>query len=90
MPISLKNAPAGTVKDRLAQFRRTIPDEVGYSMQELAALPEINAARPQISRVCQMEAWTLRRTNPVTHRHTDLLVNPKTLAKYAGQTQSKD
>ena len=82
MPVKIGNAQASSVRDRIDAFRHTIPDDVGYTSAELQHLP--GAAFGNERRILghmNDQHWFITRW--VGGRKVKLLVNPKTLKKYA-------
>lgn len=86
MPIKLAECSLKSLKDRVDAFRKTIPDEVGYTVAELTALPAVAGNATAIGVLLRELKWGILLTPPGKRQPTWTLMNPKTLQKYAGKT----
>ncbi len=89
MPRKLTAVLVGSPRERLAAFRATIPNETGYTMDELAGQAAIGLNVGRCRDICSRNHWTVQQWDPASHRLVKMLVNPKALAKYARQAQPK-
>ena len=88
MPIRITNRLRGTIESRVDSFRRTFPRGSGYSIAELAALPEVGGSYSQIAAVIARRRWGILYQRGEGHRTAlILLVNPKDLKKYADESE---
>jgi len=87
MPIKINNIVSGSPRTRVDAFRKTIPNDVGYTVDELAELPQISTCRTVLRDIISKEQWAIHTWMESKRRSVALLVNPKTLAKYANQNK---
>lgn len=85
MPTKLDTTLSLPVDQRLEEFRQTIPDGVGYDMEELASLPDLHASQSHVERICRQRGWTVSRFDTRKNRMVAFLVNERTLKLYAAK-----
>ena len=83
MPTKIEHATKFRLIDRLNDFRLTIPNDVGYSAEELSVMPCINASSAQIRRMLGRHKMSIIHWDGV--RMTQMLVNQATLKKHANK-----
>ena len=83
MPVKLTHVLQLSPLERLDKFRQSIPDGVGYTTEELVGRPEIGLGRSAIRDTMSRNKWAIKQWDDASAKMLNLLVNPKTLRKYA-------
>jgi len=81
MPTKLSSKPALFPAQKIAAFRETIKDDEGWEVDEISKYLDVSetTARTLISK----NKWTIPQWSSSKKRVVNVLVNPKTLQKYA-------
>lgn len=88
MPIKIQRISKDSLQERLDAFRRTIKDDEGWDIDELAAIVELDGAPSSIRQIIQKMGWGLKIPCHKSSNPKTVLVNPKTLAKHAIKNKS--
>lgn len=81
MPTKLSAKPALLTAQKIAAFRETIKDDEGWEMEEIVRA--LDTSQTTTRTIISKNKWSIPQWSTKKKRIINVLVNPKTLQKYA-------